>query len=59
MTPPDRADRLRSLYAAFTARDVDAVLAAMAPDVDWPNGWAGGRLSGPAEGRGYWERQGT
>jgi ketosteroid isomerase-like protein len=57
MTAPDRADRLRSLYQAFNARDVDAVLAAMSPDVDWPNGWEGGRLSGHEEVRGYWERQ--
>jgi hypothetical protein len=29
---------LERTYAAFKARDVDAVLAAMHPDVDWPNG---------------------
>jgi ketosteroid isomerase-like protein len=57
MTAPDRAERLRSLYRAFTARDLDAVLAAMAPDVDWPNGWEGGRVRGHEEVRGYWERQ--
>ncbi|WP_369256654.1 nuclear transport factor 2 family protein [Geodermatophilus amargosae] len=57
MTAPERAEQLRALYRAFTARDLDAVLAAMAPDVDWPNGWEGGRLSGHAEVRGYWERQ--
>ena len=57
MTAPDRAERLRSLYRAFTARDLDAVLAAMAPDVDWPNGWEGGRVYGHDGVRGYWERQ--
>jgi ketosteroid isomerase-like protein len=57
MTAPDRADRLRALYRAFNARDFDAVLAAMAPDVDWPNGWEGGRLAGHQEVRDYWERQ--
>ncbi|MGY1770901.1 nuclear transport factor 2 family protein [Blastococcus sp. SYSU D00813] len=50
-------ERLRSLYRAFNSRDVDAVLAAMAPDVDWPNGWEGGRLSGAEAVRAYWERQ--
>ncbi len=59
VTAPDRTALLRSLYAAFTARDLDAVLAAMAPDVDWPNGWEGGRVHGHDGVRGYWERQGA
>ncbi|SDD27536.1 SnoaL-like domain-containing protein [Geodermatophilus telluris] len=54
---PDRAARLRALYRAFTARDLDAVLAAMSPDVDWPNGWEGGRVHGHDGVRAYWERQ--
>ncbi len=29
----------------------------MAPDVDWPNGWEGGRLLGSDNVRQYWERQ--
>jgi hypothetical protein len=33
-------------YRAFNARDVDAVLAAMHEDVDWPNGWEGGHVHG-------------
>ena len=49
--------QLESLYAAFNARDVDAVLAAMADDVDWPNAWEGGRLHGKEEVRAYWTRQ--
>jgi nuclear transport factor 2 (NTF2) superfamily protein len=53
----ERADSLRALYQAFNDRDLDAVLAAMTPDVDWPNGWEGGRLVGREEVRGYWERQ--
>ncbi len=53
----DRETLLRALYAAFDARDLDAVLAAMTPDVDWPNGWEGGRLSGRDAVRRYWERQ--
>jgi ketosteroid isomerase-like protein len=48
---------LEQLYAAFNARDVDAVLAAMHPDVDWPNGMEGGRLLGRAAVRAYWIRQ--
>ena len=57
VTAPDRTALLRSLYAAFTARDLDAVVSAMAPDVDWPNGWEGGRVHGRDGVRGYWERQ--
>src|SRR3954471_1718214 len=48
---------LRDLYAAFNARDVDAVIAALQPDVDWPNAWEGGRLHGRDAVRDYWTRQ--
>jgi ketosteroid isomerase-like protein len=50
-------ERFRSLYADFNARDIEAVLGHMHPDVDWPNGWEGGRLRGHAEVRDYWTRQ--
>jgi hypothetical protein len=53
----DDEELLRSLYAAFNARDIDAVLAAMTEDVDWPNAWEGGRLRGPEAVRDYWTRQ--
>jgi hypothetical protein len=48
---------LRDLYVAFNARDIEAVLAALAEDVDWPNGWEGGRLHGRDAVRDYWTRQ--
>jgi len=48
---------LAALYAAFTARDLEGVLAAMAPDVDWPNAWEGGRVVGREAVRAYWTRQ--
>jgi hypothetical protein len=57
MTEPSREELLRALYRAFNARDVDTVLAAMAADVDWPNGWEGGRVVGHDAVRRYWERQ--
>jgi ketosteroid isomerase-like protein len=50
-------DLLRRAYAAFNARDIDAALAVMHPDVDWPNGMEGGRVHGHAEVRSYWARQ--
>jgi ketosteroid isomerase-like protein len=48
---------IRDLYASFNARDVDAVIAHLHPDVDWPNAWEGGRLNGHAGVREYWARQ--
>ena len=47
----------RDLYAAFNARDIEAVLAHLDPGVDWPNGWEGGRLTGHDAVREYWTRQ--
>lgn len=32
-------------YTAFEARDIDSALAAMHPDVDWPNGMERGTVS--------------
>ena len=48
---------LRRVYEAFNARDINAVLAVMHPDVDWPNGWEGGRVYGHEGVRDYWVRQ--
>ncbi len=48
---------LRSAYSAFNARDIDAALELMHPDVDWPNAWEGGRVVGHAAVRDYWSRQ--
>lgn len=49
--------RMRELYDAFNARDIDTALTAMTSDVDWPNGWEGGRVHGREAVRSYWERQ--
>ena len=48
---------LERVYAAFNARDIDTVLDALHPDVDWPNGWEGGRINGREGVRDYWTRQ--
>jgi ketosteroid isomerase-like protein len=53
----DYEQHLRDIYAAFNARDIDAVIAALDPDVDWPNAWEGGRLHGREAVRDYWTRQ--
>ena len=55
--PASVADLLRRAYAAFNARDVDAVLATLHPDVDWPNVLEGTRLRGHPAVRAYWEGQ--
>ncbi|HLE27279.1 MAG TPA: nuclear transport factor 2 family protein [Anaerolineales bacterium] len=48
---------LTETYAAFNARDVEAVLRVMQADVDWPNGMEGGRLIGHDDVQRYWTRQ--
>jgi ketosteroid isomerase-like protein len=55
----DDEEVLRYAYAAFNARNVDAALATMHPDVDWPNGLEGGRVHGHQGVREYWTRQWT
>jgi hypothetical protein len=49
--------RLRALYGAFNARNVDAVLRELTSDVDWPNAWEGGRVHGQEGVRDNWTRQ--
>lgn len=48
---------LRAAYAAFNARDIDAALALMTPDVAWPRAFKGGFVQGPEEVRAYWIEQ--
>ena len=55
MTRPE--DVIRAAYRAFNERDIDAALELMHPDVDWPNAWEGGRVSGRPAVRDYWTRQ--
>ena len=48
---------LRAVYAAFNARDIDAAVALMTPDVAWPKAFKGGFVRGPQELRAYWTEQ--
>jgi len=50
---------LKQTYQHFNNRDIDATLAAMHPDVDWPNGMEGGIEHGHGAVRTYWTRQWT
>jgi ketosteroid isomerase-like protein len=52
-----KPELIQAIYGAFNRREIDAVLATMHPDVDWPNGMEGGRVHGIAKVRDYWTRQ--
>jgi hypothetical protein len=52
-----RQELLTRIYKAFNRREIDIVLAAMHPEVDWPNGMEGGRVLGRQNVREYWTRQ--
>jgi ketosteroid isomerase-like protein len=54
---PEAEHVLRSAYHAFNARDIEAAIELMHPEVDWPNAWEGGRVVGRAAVRNYWSRQ--
>ncbi len=54
-----KEELITAVYQSFNARDIDAVLARMDPDVDWPNGMEGGRVRGHNDVRAYWQRQWT
>lgn len=54
---PEAEEKLRSAYRAFNARDIQAAVELMHPDVDWPNAWEGGRVVGRAAVIEYWTRQ--
>ena len=53
----DPVQLLTEAYRGFNAREIDAVLALMHSDVDWPNGMEGGRVHGHQQVRDYWTRQ--
>jgi ketosteroid isomerase-like protein len=48
---------LKQTYQHFNDRDIDATLAMMHPEVDWPNGMEGGIEHGHEAVRNYWTRQ--
>ena len=48
---------LTQVYERFNARDIEAVLVALHPDVTWANGMEGGHVFGRDAVRSYWTRQ--
>lgn len=55
--PTPEIELLRTAYAAFNARNIDAALALMTPDVHWPRAFKGGFVCGSEEVRAYWTEQ--
>jgi ketosteroid isomerase-like protein len=53
----DQTALVRELYRLFNARDMNAALAMLAPEVVWANGMEGGHVRGRAAVRDYWTRQ--
>ena len=52
-----KIEMLRAAYAAFNAREIDAALTLMTPDVAWPRAFKGGFVRGHDEVRAYWTEQ--
>jgi len=50
-------EMLTKIYAAFNDHAIETVLAALHPDVRWPNAIEGTVMQGPEAVRAYWLRQ--
>ncbi|HEY2472354.1 MAG TPA: nuclear transport factor 2 family protein [Terracidiphilus sp.] len=48
---------LSNAYRDFNARNIEAVISRMHPQVEWANGMEGGYVHGRDEVRSYWTRQ--
>lgn len=55
--PASEIELLRVTYAAFNARDIDATLSTMMPDVAWPKAFKGGFVQGPQAVRACWTEE--
>ena len=53
----DETESLRAAYRDFNARNIDAVLVRLHPNVEWANGMEGGHVHGREAVREYWTRQ--
>ena len=50
---------LHNAYRDFNARNIDAVISRMHPQIEWANGMEAGHVHGKDEVRAYWTRQFT
>ena len=48
---------LQNLYDAFNKREIETIISAMHPDVQWANGMEGGFVYGRDAVREYWQNQ--
>jgi ketosteroid isomerase-like protein len=53
----ERIASVRHAYATFNRREIDAALAVLDADVEWPNVAAGSVIQGHAAIRAYWQNQ--
>lgn len=52
-------ETLYTVYRDFNARNIEAILSRMHPEVEWANGMEGGHVHGRDAVRDYWTRQFT
>ena len=52
-------ETLYTAYRDFNARNIEAILSRMHPEVEWANGMEGGHVHGRDAVRDYWTRQFT
>ncbi|MEH2183932.1 nuclear transport factor 2 family protein [Nostoc sp.] len=55
--PAPEIELIRAAYAAFNARDIDAALSTMTPNLAWPKAFKGGYVHGHQAVRAYWTEQ--
>ncbi len=48
---------IKDAYAAFNARNIDAILQVMHPEIKWSKAWEGDYANGHDEVKAYWQRQ--
>lgn len=48
---------IKNAYTAFNARNIDAILSSMHPEVKWSKAWEGDYANGHDEVKAYWTRQ--
>ena len=56
-SPAPEIELIKAAYAAFNARNIDAALATLSPDVSWPKAFKGGFVRGHEAVRAYWTEQ--
>jgi hypothetical protein len=53
----EREALIKNAYVAFNARDINAILRVMHPEVKWPKAFEGDYVKGRNEVSAYWTRQ--